>query len=635
VADQIARQMVAAEAIERYVEVEAYYLDLAAQYNKRHFYYSPPRGDQWPEDAKKRPGKIHMTENVIKPAVEIRARLEAILPRLALVPPTTDPATRKQAEGVEKMVYRFLELANWEVQLAMTSKTKNLYGKTFFKVFWNNDEKRPDFTAIEQPQNLRVGWGDSNYETVDWIIYEYAISPIQAMRRFPDVQVSPNQGKDKPLKIEVLEGAGDHADPIDSIDSGTAGTIGGGTVEQRPFRPQRKRYTLTDYERKQVRVWDYWYIDEDGVVQNVIMLNRTVVAEGTHSELIGIPYIPVPNDREPGNPEGMSIVDDLVDLQIEFNRLMSHWMQAIADNIDPAYQLRGEGNDEVPAGSIPAAGDAVAPGGNRFFEVINKGVGNIYQMSEAVAALWNEIHRRTGLSEVLWGQLPGAQTSGRAVAIQIEGASNRIGIARLYMYNALIQVLVMWLAMIERMDVKIKTPDGETLALADKVKGMRRWKVIAPEITPRDVIEATMNEINKINAKLSSNRSSMDRLGEDSPEDELELIREERSDVKLYPGEVQSQMAVAATAQQIAMAGGAAPTPEASSEAADQDAQTAQPTLDESQNEESLTPATGVGSAPPAGAGAEGLGFTQQTLLRGTPSGQVQPLQQLTVREEV
>jgi hypothetical protein len=71
--------------------------------------------------------------------------------------------------------------------------------------------------------------------------------------------------------------------------------------------------------------------------------------------------------------------------------------------------------------------------------------------------------------------------------------------------------------------------------MAELLKGLNRWKIVAPEITPRDVIENTQNVINKVQAKLLSNRSGMDELGFDSPEDEIKLIEEERSNVRLYP----------------------------------------------------------------------------------------------------
>jgi hypothetical protein len=90
-----------AEAKQRMAETDSYQAALRAKYQRLHFWYAPPNGDQWPWDAARRPGKIHSTSNILKPTVDISARLEAKLPRITLPPTSLSEAERARAEVCE------------------------------------------------------------------------------------------------------------------------------------------------------------------------------------------------------------------------------------------------------------------------------------------------------------------------------------------------------------------------------------------------------------------------------------------------------------------------------------------------------------------------------------------------------
>src|SRR5205085_425566 len=102
------------EAKQYISETDAYQSQLANRYRFLHFMYAPPGDDQWPSDKVRRPGKIHITSNIVKPAVDIDARLQAKLPRITLVPMDLSQQERARAETVEKMTTAWLEAANWD-----------------------------------------------------------------------------------------------------------------------------------------------------------------------------------------------------------------------------------------------------------------------------------------------------------------------------------------------------------------------------------------------------------------------------------------------------------------------------------------------------------------------------------------
>ncbi len=601
---------IVAEARLRVAETDAYQGYLKSRYKNLHDWYAPVDGDQWPSDRMRpgRNGKIHITSNLLKPAVDIGARLEAKLPRLALPPTSLSEEERNRAEAAEKGMLSFLELSGWDVWMQDLTRIKRLYGKGVLKAFWNKQERRPDVLVVEDPSNLRIGWGSSDFRQIDWALYEYSLSPFEVMRRWPDVKVEPAASKDQPLRVQKV--IGDHSDPLALTE---------------PNQISRPNYQPSDYERKQVKVWDYWYKERDGSVHNCIILGSKIVAEqAKHRELPDIPYIPIENDHEPGSPEGMSAIEHAIDIQEEINRLLSQGVQLIVDNLDPAWQVD---DDSFAAGRVPKAGEILAAGEGRTIRAIEKPI-NEFPVVQLIGGLMDQYHKVTGLNPIMFGDPTGSQVSGRALAVMIDAYANRGEPSRMRLYAGLRDLLIFWTIMLERLNPKIEV-DGEKKGLADIFRGYRRWKLIGPEITPKDVIENTTNEINKVNAKVQSLRTAMDNLGIESPEDELDLIALERTDLNLYPGDVQVMMAVFAALQQLQL------TPEQlraqlqGDGAAQNAAQQAQPALSQADNEAGSQPATAEGGIPP------GLGLQSTSLIRSTANQQPQALNQLAVNRQL
>ena len=624
-----------AEAYQRFHDLDSYQANLRSLYERNHHWYRPQDGDQWPEDKVKRPGMIHVTSNIIGPAVDTESRLEALLPRISNRPDIITEQMRKRSEGAEKLLLRFLELSGWDVWLTDATKIKAIYGKSVWKVFWNKDDKRPDVIVLENPANLRIGWGSSDFRVMDWTIYEYSISPLEAMRRYKDIVISPTSGQ---LPLSVMR-MGDHADPI-----GTA-TSGGDTE----FMRRPTQWNPSDYEQKQVSCWDYWYKDDEGTIKNATFVQGVLVEPPkTHAYLPDLPYIVVEHGHEPGTPEGMALVDDLIDIQIELNRAISHWAQLVADEIDPAWQIDA---DAVPAGAVAKGGEITPAGEGHRIMAIEKPV-NQFPIQQLLAELFKMFHFVSGLSEILFSLPPGAQTAGRALSIQIEASANRIDPRRRRLYRGLYELLIFWGYMIEKINPKVevgtdpKTGRPQMVGLSSMVRGLRNWKFVAPEITPKDVIENTTNIINQLQGKLISLEDGMDALGVDSPLEQIEKIMKERTNPALFPGDTQAYVAIMQLLQQMQQAqaaaqaapagpggppGAPAGPPGAPDGQARADAQTAQPDLGVQDNQGAPPqPMTQVGSPAPGGAPA----VANQTLIRsGTrPGGQTQQLQQITLK---
>ena len=632
-----------AQAKNRYESTNAHQGALTTLYDTYMRYYDPPNGDQWPNDRldPERADKIHMSVNFVKPVVDIESRLQAIIPRIALDAKRPDDENdRKLNEAVEKLHLSWLQDSNWDVWMADTARTRAIFGKTVWKPFWNNDLKHPDVMCLERIESLRIGWAGNDYRKKDWALFEYRLSPFEAMDRW-DIKVLPSQKNDP---LAVIRNS-DHTDPLDTIPNG--GFVNRPSPGISNWR--REDVQPAEYEQKQVTVWDYWYKKRDNnkvVICNATIIEGVVVEQNEHREYMDIPYIVIENDHRPGSPEGISTVKAIMDLQDQYNLALSLWAQTVYDNVDLAYQLSGETADHVEAGMVPKRGQIIPTGVNN--EVLPVPTSqNQFPVQQLTVEYWAAMFRVSGLPEILFGGVPGAQISGRALATQIEAVANRLDPKRRRLYAGLIELFRFWKFMVKAKRGTIEVMDEETeepiqIRLSQALEAAGRWKIVAPELTPRDVVEVTQNAINQVQAKFMNLTGAMDMVGVDAPEEMLRAIIRERNNVDLYPGDVQIKAAVMATLQQMQMQQQAMA---AQTDAAEGDTEGAVAGMQGAASENTLrqmgeqpagdAEAGGVMSTAGEPGGA-GLGGTAQTLIRpDTETGQAEALQQIGLRRDI
>lgn len=601
------------EAKTRYSMTESHQAYLKTRHRVWHHYYAPRLGDQWPEDLNQRPGMIHTTVNIIQPVVDTEARLESLVPRMTAMAIRSDEESRQRTEAGEKLLKLYLELSGFETWLFTLNQTRAIYARGFMKPYWNKEENRPDVEIVEQPGNLRVGWGTSDFTVIDWTIYEFAISAIEAQRRFPGLQVIPAQRTGEP---SVIIFNGTHSDPLETSPVGSA--EGGTDILLRPTG-----YQPSDYERSQLRVWDYWYKDRDNKVYNAILLEGLIVdGPHYHPEYPEVPYIPVEFDHEPGSPDGLGMIQNLIDMQIEINRAVSHYSQLIQDEVDPAYQLNA---DSVPPGSFPKGGEVVATGGeNQEFKAIQKSVNQV-AIGELISMLFTNIHFTTGMADIMFGISPGTRMPGRSMELQIESANNRVAPRRQRLYLAIYRLMLFWIQMVERIDptveITLAAADGtlqtQKVSLKPLVQDIKRWRFVAPPITPQDTQQLTTTLVNQLTARLVSVQYAMEQLGIENPTEMMEQVEAEHMNPRMYPGDTGSSLQVyqqlAQLLPQLQQLGinipgvanlmpGQQPQPGApgnANERAAQEAQARQPQLTQYQNQHAPQPMTQPGSPPP------------------------------------
>jgi len=490
--------------------------------------------DHWSEDPSARlAGRAHVSVNIHHAYVQIPAAIQAVRPVINYVPTGSTPEDRQAAQRREQLFFRWWEANDMDLQMEQAALLKELYGHTAAKIYWDPIEKVPKISVIERPENLYLGFGNSDYNRLDWALYTYGMSP-QSIQEDYGVNVIPvKQGE----KWYPYTSRGSHDDPI--------GNVWANAFERNPLRRE------TAYEQMQIEVYDYWYkvATEPGkapLVYNAIYVGNTLVKNEAHPEYGGkIPYIHLANGKIPGSPYGKPALYDPEQLLREKDERITAMAQMIQSIVGgQMWQLVGaEAPDEVPPNALPKPGRVATPGPGNELRAIQPFIPQ-FQIEQYVGRIDRELTVATGLNDLLLGLAP-AQVLGssRAIAALIANYESRLAPKRKVFYSWIKQVWEMCARIWEEKDNGVsRIIDGEY-----------RIEIIAPELTPRDTLELASTAINLVQNRLWSAERAMDRVGVEDPIGEKELIRDEQTDATLNPAAVATMAQVAGQMQQMQM----------------------------------------------------------------------------------
>ena len=129
------------------------------------------------------PGKAHLSVNTPPIYVDIPASLQAVPPIENLVPLVDSDEARNLAAMTERLYSAWKAEIELELLGHRACVVKGLYGRTAAKVWWDADNDYPRFDIIDQPRNLWLGWGQSDYRSLDWACYSYLMTARGHLRR--------------------------------------------------------------------------------------------------------------------------------------------------------------------------------------------------------------------------------------------------------------------------------------------------------------------------------------------------------------------------------------------------------------------------------------------------------------------
>lgn len=490
--------------------------------------------DHWADDPSARlSGRAHVSVNIHHAYVQIPASIQAVRPVVNYVPTGVEQADREAAQLREKLYFRWWDANEMDLVHENAALLKELYGHTSAKVYWDPIDKLPKVSVIERPENLYLGFGNSDYSRMDWALYCYGMSP-QAVQEDYGVDVIPVKQGDKYFPYTTR---GTHDDPI--------GNVWSNTFERNPLRRE------TAYEQMQVEVYDYWYKVPSApgkapVVYNAIFVGNTLVKNDAHPEYQGrLPYIHLPNGKIPGSPYGKPALYDAEQLLREKDERVTAMAQMIQSVVGgQMWQLVGpEAPDEVSANALPKPGRVATPGPGNELRAIQPFIPN-FQIEQYIQRVDRELTVATGLNDLLLGLAPESVLgSSRAIAALIANYEARLAPKRKVFYT--------WMRNVWELCARIwefKDP-----AISELIAGEYRIEVVPPELTPRDTLELASTAINLVQNRIWSAERAMDRVGVEDPVGEKDLIRNEQTDATLNPSAVATMAQVMGQMKQMQM----------------------------------------------------------------------------------
>ena len=480
------------------------------------------------------PGRAHVSVNSPPVYVDVPASLQSVTPVENFVSTIPTDEGRALASMAERLYFAWKDEEGWELKTHKACITKGLYGHTAAKVYWDEDKARPCVSIVDQPRNLYLGWGSSDYTSLNWALYVYRQTAEEAYENWGLVMDS-DQEKDGTVVPFLL--------PADRTHE---------TTISRPWAGVQM----------EVEVYDYWYkvpkakqpkgrkgAAYKGVVMetwNAIFVGNICVKREKHAEYNGkMPYVPLFNTYVPGVPTGRPELFDIEGLIREKDERMSAGAQMLGRTIDGQYwQLVGpEAPDVVPAGVQPKPNKVTAPGAGNRIEKIEPWMPE-FQLEQYLTRIDREMADVSGLNDLLRGMAPSSvMSSSKAITALVANYEARIRIKREMLYE--------WRANVWGLVTDIWT--SKNSVLEPVLSGAGRLTQTAPSLTPRDDMETAAMAANLVNGKLWSLTKGMDRVGVDDPETEQDMIRAESTDASLFPERVQTMAQLMAMFQSMGM----------------------------------------------------------------------------------
>ena len=482
----------------------------------------------WYHASASAPGRAHISINTPPIYVDIPASLQSQSPIENIVPNTDD----EQARGLASMAERLYAAWREEIGLNMLGHkacvVKGLYGRTAAKVWWDKETGFPRVDIIDQPRNLWLGWGQSDYRTLDWACYSYVMTAEAIFSEYGLVAVERQDGIGNSYPYLM-----------------PASAFGSWTMARRAMWPGGN-----------IEVIDYWYRqprsrktpkkDKLGPVThdtwNAIIVGNRVAQNLKFTEYEGaIPYVPIFNSFIPGVPSGRPELFDVEQLIREKDERLTSGSQLMHNIVHAQYwQLTGqEAPDAVPLGLRPKPNQVIAPGAGNRIEGITPWMPS-FQLEEFMTRIDREMVDVSGLNDLLRGMAPASvMSSSKAINALVANYETRITMKRDLYFEW--RKKVWYLA---RTIWANKQGDLEPVLL-----GSGRLDIVAPSLTPRDDMETAQIARTLVDGKLWSAIRGMDRTGVDDPEAEQNIIRTEQTDVALNPASVQVIAAVATQLQ--------------------------------------------------------------------------------------
>jgi hypothetical protein len=486
--------------------------------------------DLWPDDpSATTPGRSHVSLTG-HPAVyvDVPAALQAYPPIENMLAAEDSKESRSAANALERVRKSWKAEEKWPLKRHKAATIKALYGRTASYVYFDQDDGRACASVIENPRNLWMGYQSDAYDELEWAAHVSLMDPNAVIEKFS-------------VDITARSFNGDKVVPW---------------VEAQPIT-EEPHPELT-FGPAKIEVWDYWYrrpgkrgkrgTETKMETWNVVVAGNAVVrGPFKYSEYEGdMPYVPLFNTFIPGTPTGRSELHSIEMLIREKMARITAGAQMIAKATAGDYwQLIGqEAPNKVPPGAKPKLNEVATPGAGNRVEAITPFVAQ-FQLEQFLGRIDREMAVDSGLNDLLLGLAPAqVLSSSKAINALIANYEARISMRRLLFYT--------WDRDTWELVTKVWAKHDKTIREI-LAAGGGTLDIIDPSLAPKDEMETATRAANLVSAKLWSQARGMDAVGVDDPEQEQNIIREERTDATLWPADVQVMAQLMAALQSLGL----------------------------------------------------------------------------------
>lgn len=434
---------------------------------------------------------------------------------------------RDRAERGEKIIARLFELSKADLQFALGALTGTQLGRTVYKVYKKGPQgfTHACFQHCEPDYFYGVPSGDAVGEFAR-VYYSYPIDRSSAEAQFGPHPYKTQEEIDRTLRYDDRQERGE---------------------DERAVR------------NRQIPVLETWQNDA-----YALWVGGVEIANGPNPfawKATGegfIPFVVIENARPSGEKQGVGDIADSREVNEYYNYLISKRYHIIDRYLNPTLVWEGAPQNyaELLAATISGAGAIPTRIGSRLSFLVHQGVNPA--VGELEFALRQTILENAGMNEVaLNGDLHGSINTGPSTDAQYQPVISLIESKRSEWTVGIKLLVAMLLELQEQIgDCKAlgeavinqrirsqNNSDGDLVVLSGRdIGGLRSISVDWPGVLPKDNLQAAKFEMEKAQAGLQSFYTTLEKLGEQYPDDEIRRIRLENQDPYLRGEKVAEQI---------------------------------------------------------------------------------------------
>lgn len=394
-----------------------------------------------------------------------------------------------KSSQMENQTNEWAEAANFHRTLLWAVWCKEAFGKAVIKTGWDPDDGLPTAELYENPSTVYYGW-TKRYGTrrVAWASVIEEIAPAEANRRFGIALPTSSQGNFDYATWTGLADAGD--------------------MDQRPEQQGERMQFVT--------VMEYWELAEKdgkrGVSFSLILADR-VIEGPTWYPWKRVPFHILENQHIPTWQHGKSMAEVIIPINTAFDDTLDREHQVVQFESGPRFKGMNMVNsgDEV---DIPAPFHLVPLNEGEDIQQIDVRV-DFFPGDVHLRALYEAIHRSTGLTPIAWGMSPNAQTSGRALSAEWRAVELPLHGKLITMGPEIRDIALSWWDYAEAYDTDAK-------AVAD---GYRRIEVVWVPVDVRDKTERSADILNRLNGNMIDLETAIEESGYENVDEIMAKIK--------------------------------------------------------------------------------------------------------------